>query len=59
LYDAYVITLSLADADADLVLFIDQQQLALYTHSCQTRVILMLSDVNVLFVWLCIALKQV
>jgi len=59
LYNAYIVALTLAAVDVDSVLFVDQQQLALYTHFSQTRDILALSDVNVLFVWLCIALNQV
>jgi len=50
LYNAYVVTLTLAAVDVDSVLFIDQQQLAQYTHFSQTRVILALFNVNVLFV---------
>jgi len=45
-------------ADEDSVLFVDQQQLAQYTHSFQTRNILMLLNVNVLFVRLCILSNQ-
>ncbi len=59
LYDVYVTALTLVTVDVDSVLFIDQQQLAQYTHFSQTRVILMLSDVNVLFVQLHITLNQV
>ncbi len=59
LYDAYVVALVLAAVDVNSVLFVDQQQLVQYTHSSQTRVILTLSDVNVLFVQLCITLNQV
>jgi len=58
LYDAYVAALVLVTVDVDLVLFVDQQQLTQYTHFSQTRVILMLLSVNVLFVWLCITLNQ-
>jgi len=50
LYNAYIAALILVTADEDSVLFVDQQQLAQYTHFSQTRGILMLSDVNVLFV---------
>jgi len=50
LYNAYVVTLTLAAADEDLVLFVDQQQLTQYTHFSQTRGILTLLSVNVLFV---------
>jgi len=32
LYDTYVVVLTLATVDVDSVLFVDQQQLALYTH---------------------------
>jgi len=59
LYDAYVVALTLAAVDVDSVLFVDQQQLAQYTHFSQTRVILALPDVNVLFIQLCITLNQV
>jgi len=59
LYNAYVVALVCAAADVDLVLFVDQQQFALYTHSSQTMVILMLLDVNVLFVQHCITLNQI
>jgi len=45
--------------DVDSVLFVDQQQLAQYTHFSQTRAILVLLDVNVLFVQLHITLNQV
>jgi len=58
LYNVYVVTLTLAAVDVDSVLFVDQQQLAQYTHSFQTRVILMLLSVNVLFVQLHITLNQ-
>jgi hypothetical protein len=34
-----------------LFLFVDQQQLAWYTHFSQTMIILMLSDVNILFMY--------
>jgi len=59
LYNVYVVVLTLAAVDVDSVLLIDQQQLALYTHFSQTRGILVLLDVNVLFVQLCITLNQV
>ncbi len=58
LYNAYVVTLTLAAVNVDSVFFVDQQQLAQYTHSFQTRVILILFSVNVLFVQLCITLNQ-
>ncbi len=58
LYNAYIVTLILVAADEDSVLFVDQQQLIQCTHSSQTRDILMLLDVNVLFVQLCILLDQ-
>jgi len=45
--------------DVDSVLFVDQQQLVPYTHFSQTRDILVLSDVNVLFIQLHITLNQV
>ncbi len=59
LYNAYVAALTLVFVDVDSVLFVDQQQLAQYAHSLQTRAILVLLDVNVLFVQLCITLNQV
>jgi len=55
----YVAVLTLAAADEDSVLFVDQQQLTQYTYFSQTRDILALPDVNVLFVQLCIMLNQV
>ncbi len=58
LYDTYVAVLVLVAANDDSVLFVDQQQLTQYTHFFQTIIILMLSDVNVLFVQLCITLNQ-
>jgi len=54
LYDAYIAVLTLVTADDDSVLFVDQQQLTSYTHFSQTIVILVLSDVNILFIQLCI-----
>ena len=59
LYNAYIAVLVLAAADEDSVLFVDQQQLTQYTHFSQTRVILMLFSVNVLFIQLHITLNQV
>jgi len=59
LYNVYVVTLILVTADEDSVLFIDQQQLTQYTHFSQTRVILTLLSVNILFVQLCIMLNQI
>jgi len=58
LYNTYVVALVLADADVNSVFFVDQQQLALYTHSCQTTVILTLLDDNVLFIQNCITSQQ-
>jgi len=55
----YVAALVLVAVDVDSVLFVDQQQLAQYAHFSQTRVILALLGVNVLFVQLCITLNQV
>jgi len=55
----YVAALVLVAVDVDSVLFVDQQQLAQYAHSSQTRAILVLPDVNVLFVRLHITLNQV
>jgi len=57
-YNVYIAALILAAADEDSVLFVDQQQLAQYTHFSQTRDILVLLSVNVLFVQLCIMLNQ-
>ena len=54
LYNVYVVVLILAAADDNSVLFVDQQQLAQYTHFFQTRVILTLSDVNISFIQKCI-----
>jgi len=59
LYNMYVVVLVLVAVDVDSVLFIDQQQLAQYAHFLQTRVILVLLSVNVLFVQLHITLNQV
>jgi len=50
LYNAYVAAFVFADTDVNSVLFVDQQKLALYAHSCQTMVILTLFDDNVLFI---------
>jgi len=50
LYNTYVAALTLVAVDVDSVLFIDQQQLAQYTHFSQTRGILVLLSVNVLFI---------
>ncbi len=55
----YVVAFVLAAVDVDSVLFVDQQQLAQYAHFSQTRVILVLLSVNVLFVQLHITLNQV
>jgi len=55
----YIAAFALAAVDVDSVLFVDQQQLTQYTHFSQTRVILALSDVNVLFIQLHITLNQV
>jgi len=46
----YVVVLTLVSVDVDSVLFVDQQQLTQYAHFLQTRIIIVLSDVNVLFV---------
>ncbi len=59
LYNAYVAVLILVAVDINSVLFVDQQQLTQYTHFSQTRVILALFSVNVLFVRLHITLNQV
>jgi len=50
LYNVYIAALILVAVDVDSVLFVDQQQLTQYAHSLQTRVILVLLSVNVLFV---------
>jgi len=50
LYNVYVVTLTLAAADEDSVLFVDQQQLTQYTYFSQTRDILALFSVNILFI---------
>ncbi len=50
LYNVYVAALILVTADEDSVLFVNQQQLTQYTHFSQTKGILVLSDVNVLFI---------
>ncbi len=50
LYNAYIAALTLVAVDVNSVLFVDQQQLAQYAHSSQTRGILALLSVNVLFV---------
>jgi len=59
LYNTYIAAFVFTDTDVNSVLFDDQQQLALYTHSCQTMVILTLSDDNILFIWNCITLQQI
>jgi len=58
LYNAYVAALALAGVNVDSVLFVDQQQLTQYTHFLQTRVIIVLFDVNILFIQQCITLNQ-
>jgi len=50
LYNAYVAALVLAAVNVDSVLFVGQQQLALYAHFLQTKGILVLFSVNVSFV---------
>jgi len=50
LYNVYVVTLILAGVDVDSILFVDQQQLTQYTHFSQTRIIIVLPDVNISFV---------
>jgi len=59
LYNVYIVIFVLVTADEDSVLFVDQQQLAQYTHFSQTRGILILLSVNVLFVQLCIMSDQI
>jgi len=58
LYNAYVVALTLTDADVNSVLFVGQQQLACYTHFLQTMAILVLLSVNILFVQQCVTLNQ-
>ncbi len=58
LYNVYVVVLTLVSVDVDSVLFVDQQQLTQYTHFSQTRVIIALLSVNILFVQQCITLNQ-
>jgi len=58
LYNVYIAALVLVSVDIDSVLFVDQQQLVQYTYFSQTRVILALLSVNVLFIQLCITLNQ-
>jgi len=55
----YVAALALVAVDVDLVLFVGQQQLTQYAYFSQTRAILVLPNVNVLFVQLHITLNQV
>jgi len=59
LYNVYVVALVLADVDVNSVLFVDQQQLAQYIHFSQTRVIIALFSVNILFVQQCITSDQI
>jgi len=59
LYNVYVAVLTLVTVNVDSVLFVDQQQLASYAHFSQTRGILALPSVNVLFIQLCITSDQV
>jgi len=58
LYNVYIAVLTLVSVDVDSVLFVDQQQLAQYAHFSQTRIIIVLLSVNILFVWQCITLNQ-
>jgi len=58
LYNTYVVALVFVTVDVDSVLFVDQQQLAQYAHFSQTRAILVLPGVNVLFVRLYITSNQ-
>jgi len=58
LYNTYVVILAFTDTDVNSVLEVDQQQLALYTHSSQTMIILALLSDNVLFVQIHITLQQ-
>jgi len=57
-YNVYIVTLTLVTVDVDSVLFVDQQQLTQYTHFSQTRVIITLLSVNILFVQQCITSDQ-
>jgi len=46
----YIAALALVTVDVDSVFFVDQQQFVQYAHFSQTKVILVLLSVNVLFV---------
>ncbi len=59
LYNAYITVLVLVNINADSVLWVDQQQLALYAHFSQTMVILALLSDNILFVWNCTTSTQI
>jgi len=58
LYNTHFAVLVFTDADVNSVFFVDQQQLACYTHSLQTMVIFVLLSVNILFVQQCVTLNQ-
>ncbi len=58
LYNAYVAAFVFVNIDVNSVLFVNQQQLALYAHSCQTIIILTLLSDNILFVQNYITLQQ-
>jgi len=55
LYNTYVVAFVFVNINANSVLEVNQQQLALYTHFFQTVVILALFDDNV---QICITLQQ-
>ena len=59
LYNTYIVVLILVNTDVNSVFWVDQQQLALYTHFSQTMVILTLSDDNVLFIQNSITSNQI
>ncbi len=58
-YNVYVVTLILVNVDVDSDFFVDQQQLTQYTHFSQTRIIIALFNVNILFVQQYITLNQI
>ncbi len=58
LYNVYIVALTLVGVDINSVLFVNQQQLIQYAYFSQTRVIIALSGVNVLFIQQHITLNQ-
>ncbi len=59
LYNTHVITLTFVNTDVNSVLWVDQQQLALYAHFFQTMIILTLFNDNILFIQNCITSAQI